>query len=92
MIDDVIRTVTGRSDLTTTVRVIRAWESYGLDNTAAGIGFAFAGLPDSAFARLDAAVARRNARLPLRLSLYQEFLGDDPRWPEILRRMDVRWK
>ena len=92
LIEATVAVTGGRADLSTTVRVVQAWESHGLDDMAAIFGFGSAGFLDSAFARLNTAIDRRNEFFLVMLNVYYEFLGDDPRWEDALDRMGLDWR
>ena len=92
LIEGAVAVTGGRADLSTTVRVVQAWESHGLDDMAAIFGFGSGGFLDSAFARLNTAIDRRGEFFLVMLNFYYEFLGDDPRWEDALDRMGLDWR
>lgn len=79
----------GRASVETAVHLIREYESYGMGSTVAAEVFTHAGQTDSAFARIDAAIAKRNEWLPIMMGLFYKYLGDDPRWGSVLDRMGL---
>ena len=89
LIEAGVRLHSGEADAAEAARFVHAWERYGAKNTAAALAFATGGHVDSAFARIETAIARRNEWLPVFLSYFerQTPVGRDPRWASVVERV-----